>query len=71
MKQLQMSFSKLESQQADHDARLGAIEADLEAEAGALLDRLADPEARRRYATIAERLGWPCWSVTWEVWAGA
>ena len=68
MKQLQLSLTPLESVQAD---RLGALEHDLEAEAETLLDRLADPDARRRYATIAEALGWPCWSATWESWADA
>ena len=42
----------------------------LEREAMACLDRMAgDPGARRRYAEIAERCGWPCFGMTWAEWA--
>lgn len=43
----------------------------LEAEAMALLDRMAggDLEARRRYGEVAQRLGWPCFGMTWAEWA--
>lgn len=42
----------------------------LEAEAQALLDRLnQDSEATRRYAEIAQALGWPCFGMTWTEWA--
>ena len=43
---------------------------ELEREAMALLDRMAgDPDARRRYAAVAERAGWPCYGLSWHEWA--
>jgi len=43
---------------------------ELEREAMRLLDRMTrDPDARRRYAEVAERCGWPCFGMTWAEWA--
>jgi hypothetical protein len=42
----------------------------IEAEAARILERgLDDPQDRRRYAAIAQRLGWTCWGTTWPEWA--
>lgn len=30
-----------------------------------------DARAVRRYAEVAERLGWPCFGMTWQEWAEA
>lgn len=54
----------LEDLQVDAAARLDA----LHAEAEGLLEDLEAPQARRRYAEIAQELDWPCYGASWEDW---
>ena len=45
---------------------------DLETEAQTLLDQMdRDPGVVKRYAEIAQALGWPCFGITWAQWAAA
>jgi hypothetical protein len=34
-----------------------------------ILAGLPTPATRRRYAKIADALGWRCWGQTWQDWA--
>lgn len=63
---------------ADHDLALYAVRelgavctsGYFEEQAEILLSQAEDtPAWRRRWATLAQAAGWPCWGMTWGEWA--